>query len=46
MKDAQEFDHVNLTNMIERLRQGWYVVSDFQRDFEREPSESAVQSAA
>ena len=44
MKDAQGFDHVNLTNIIERLRQGQYVVPDFQRDFEGEPSDIASRA--
>ena len=37
MKDAQKPDGINLTNMITRLREGRYVIPDFQRDFEWEP---------
>ena len=37
MKDAQKPDHVSLINMITRLREGRYVIPDFQRDFEWEP---------
>ena len=37
MKDSQKPDHVSLTNMIGRLREGRYVIPDFQRDFEWEP---------
>ena len=37
MKDAQKPDHVSLTNLITRLRDGRYVIPDFQRDFEWEP---------
>lgn len=44
MKDAQESDHVNLTNTIERLRQDQYVVPYFQRDFEWEPSDIAPKA--
>lgn len=37
MKDAQKPDHVSLSNAIERLREGRYVIPDFQRDFEWKP---------
>ena len=37
MKDVQKPDHVSLTNLITRLREGRYVIPDFQRDFEWEP---------
>ncbi len=37
MKDSQKPDHVSLTNMVSRLREGRYVIPDFQRDFEWEP---------
>ena len=37
MKDSQKPDHVSLTNMVGRLREGRYVIPDFQRDFEWEP---------
>ena len=31
MKDAQKPDHVSLTSLINRLRDGSYVIPDFQR---------------
>ena len=37
MKDSQKPDHVSLGNMVSHLREGWYVIPDFQRDFEWEP---------
>lgn len=37
MKDSQKPDHVSLTSMVSRLREGRYVIPDFQRDFEWEP---------
>ena len=37
MKDSQKPDHVSLDNMVRRLREGRYVIPDFQRDFEWEP---------
>ncbi len=37
MKNAQKPDHVSLNNMVVRLRQGRYVIPDFQRDFEWQP---------
>jgi hypothetical protein len=37
MKDAQKPDHVSLTTLIGRLREGRYVIPDFQRDFEWKP---------
>lgn len=37
MKDAQKPDHVSLTVLINRLREGRYVIPDFQREFEWEP---------
>ena len=37
MKDAQKPDHVSLANMVSRLREGRYVIPDFQRAFEWEP---------
>ena len=37
MKDAQEPDHVSLTTLIGRLREGRYVIPDFQREFEWKP---------
>ena len=37
MKDSQKPDYVSLANMVSRLREGRYVIPDFQRDFEWEP---------
>ncbi len=38
MKDAQKPDRVSLNNLIGRLREGRYVIPNFQRDFEWRPS--------
>lgn len=37
MKDAQKPDHVSLNNLIERLRDGRFVIPNFQREFEWKP---------
>ncbi len=37
MKDAQRPDHVSLTNLVNRLREGRFVIPDFQREFEWKP---------
>src|SRR2546425_12721962 len=37
MKDAQKPDHVSLTTLIGRLREGRYVIPDFQRGIEWKP---------
>ena len=37
MKDAQKPDHVSLTTLVGRLRDGRFVIPDFQREFEWEP---------
>lgn len=37
MKDAQNPDHVSLTTLVGRLREGRFVIPDFQRDFEWKP---------
>src|SRR5688572_28938740 len=37
MKDAQKPDHMSLNTVITRLREGRYVIPDFQRDFEWKP---------
>ena len=37
MKDAQKPDHVSLNTLIGRLREGRFVVPDFQREFEWKP---------
>ena len=38
MKDAQKPHHVSLNALIGRLREGRFVIPDFQRDFEWRPS--------
>lgn len=37
MRDAQKPDHISLALLVNRLRQGSYVIPDFQRDFEWKP---------
>ena len=37
MKNAQKPDHVSLSTLISRLKEGRYVVPDFQREFEWKP---------
>jgi len=37
MKDAQRPDHVSLNTLISRLKEGRFVVPDFQREFEWRP---------
>lgn len=37
MKDAQKPDHVSLSTLISRLKEGRFVIPDFQRDFEWKP---------
>lgn len=37
MKDAQKPDHVSLTTLIGRLKEGRFVIPDFQREFEWKP---------
>lgn len=37
MKNAQKPDHVSLNTLIERLKEGRFVIPDFQRDFEWRP---------
>lgn len=39
MKDSQKPDHVSLGNIVGRLREGRYVIPDFQREFEWQPSD-------
>lgn len=39
MKDAQNPDHVSLNTLIRRLREGQYVIPDFQREFEWSPGD-------
>ena len=37
MRDAQKPDHVSLNSLISRLKEGRFVIPDFQREFEWEP---------
>jgi hypothetical protein len=37
VRDAQKPDHVSLNTLIGRLKEGRYVIPDFQREFEWEP---------
>jgi uncharacterized protein with ParB-like and HNH nuclease domain len=37
MKNAQKPDHVSLNGLISRLRDGRYIIPDFQREFEWAP---------
>ncbi|MCB9903806.1 MAG: DUF262 domain-containing protein [Planctomycetes bacterium] len=37
MRDAQKPDHVSLNTLLGRLREGRYVIPDFQREFEWKP---------
>ncbi|MCC6458309.1 MAG: DUF262 domain-containing protein [Caldilineaceae bacterium] len=37
MKDAQKPDHISLNTLINRLKEGRFVVPDFQREFEWNP---------
>ena len=37
MKDAQKPDHVSLNTLVSHLREGRFVIPDFQRDFEWKP---------
>ncbi|MEZ5246313.1 MAG: DUF262 domain-containing protein [Acidimicrobiales bacterium] len=37
MRDAQKPDHVSLTTLVSRLREGRFVIPDFQREFEWKP---------
>ena len=37
MKDAQKPDHVSLKTIVRRLKEGRFVIPDFQRDFEWKP---------
>ena len=39
MKDAQKPDHVSLMVLVNRLREGRFVVPDFQREFEWKPGD-------
>ena len=37
MKDAQKPDHISLDSIVNRLKDGRYVIPDFQREFEWRP---------
>ncbi len=37
MRDAQKPDHISLTTLVRRLREGRFVIPDFQREFEWNP---------
>lgn len=37
MKDAQKPDHISLNTLVGRLREGRFVIPDFQREFEWRP---------
>ena len=37
MKDAQKPDHISLNTLLGRLKEGRFVIPDFQRDFEWRP---------
>jgi hypothetical protein len=37
MRDAQKPDHVSLNTLVNRLREGRFVIPDFQREFEWKP---------
>ena len=37
MKDAQKPDHISLNTLIGRLKEGRFVIPDFQREFEWRP---------
>jgi hypothetical protein len=37
VRDAQKPDHISLNTLIGRLREGRYVIPDFQREFEWRP---------
>ena len=39
MRDAQKPDHISLTNLVSRLREGRFVIPDFQRGFVWGPSD-------
>lgn len=39
MRDAQKPDHISLNTLIGRLREGRYVIPDFQREFEWRPAD-------
>ena len=44
MKDAQKPDHVSLNALTARLREGRFVIPDFQREFEWKPGIFGVKN--
>lgn len=39
MRDAQKPDHISLSALIDRLKEGRFVIPDFQREFEWKPGD-------
>ena len=39
MKDLQNLGHMSLTTLVSRLREGRFVIPDFQREFEWQPGD-------
>ena len=37
MRDAQKPDHISLSSLVDKLKEGRFVIPDFQRDFEWKP---------
>ncbi|RMH40415.1 MAG: DUF262 domain-containing protein, partial [Gammaproteobacteria bacterium] len=37
MRDAQKPDHISLNSLVEKLKEGRFVIPDFQREFEWKP---------
>jgi len=37
MRDVQKPDHISLNSLVEKLKEGRFVIPDFQRDFEWKP---------
>ncbi|MCX6844479.1 MAG: DUF262 domain-containing protein [candidate division WOR-3 bacterium] len=37
MKDAQKPDHISLNTLVRRMKEGRFVIPDFQREFEWRP---------
>jgi hypothetical protein len=46
MKDAQKPDHISLNTLINRLREGRFVIPDFQREFEWQPCRVIASNSA
>ena len=43
MKDARKPDHINLNSLLRHLREGRFVISAPQFDFEWEPRDSSLE---